>query len=115
MIKNILILVIVTISLSCGKKEEKIPENILSKEKMKNLLIGIHILEGVVNTSGQHADTAAVQYKVLQDQLFAKHGIKQIQFDSSMAFYSRHLGMMDEIYTGVIDSITVKEALGKIE
>jgi hypothetical protein len=51
----------------------------------------------------------------MQEQLFLKHGIKKIQFDSSMAYYARHLPQMDEIYEAVIDSISVKEALGKID
>ena len=111
MFKNIITIAIITLAFSCTKKEEKIPATIIAPEKMKQILIDIHMLEGTVNASNMQADTATATYNSLQEKLFQKHGIKQVQFDSSMAYYTRHLEDMDKIYTGVIDSLTVKEAL----
>jgi trehalose-6-phosphatase len=114
-IRKIAVILFLSLFFACGTSVDKIPDNVLSKDKMKNVLIDIHMLEGVINVSGLSADTANAKYKVMQAELFAKHGVKQVQFDSSMAYYARHLADMNEIYAGVIDSISVKEALGKID
>jgi hypothetical protein len=115
MFRKLTALLLLSLLFACNPSEDKIPENVLTKDKMKEVLIDIHILEGVINVAGLPADTANAKFKVMQQALFTKHGVKQVQFDSSMAYYARHLAEMNEIYAGVIDSISVKEALGKID
>lgn len=115
MIRKVLIVAMMAAAFSCGSKDEKIPANVLSQDKMRDILIDIHILEGVVNTSGHQADTANAEFKLMKENLFTKHGVKQMQFDSSMAYYTQHLNLMDAIYTQVIDSISIREAKLKVD
>ncbi len=115
MIRKITVILFLSSFFACGPSADKIPDNVLSKDKMKEVLIDIHLLEGIVNVSGFQEDTANAKFKLMQEQLFQKHGIKKIQFDSSMAYYAHHLPQMDEIYEAVMDTISVKEALGKID
>ena len=101
-----------SILISCSKKEEKIPENILPKDKMIRLMVDVHIAEATIQSRnlGINDSTktiAAGYYK----NIFEKNRISEQQFRESFLYYSHHLEIFNKIYEEVINELSKKQAL----
>ena len=96
---------------SCNQGNK--PENVLEKNKMATVLRELHKAEAYVSTNFQYNDTSKYIYKKLEDSILTANGTQLIAFDSSMAYYSRNIKLLDEIYAEAIDSLSLEESLGK--
>lgn len=81
-------------------KETPLPDWVMPEDKMTEIMIDVHIIEG-----------ARIGKKVLGDSLYAldhyqklwdKHGITKEYYDSSFDFYCQNAERMDRIYEDVI-------------
>jgi hypothetical protein len=90
-------------------KEEKTPENILSKEQMVQIMKDLHLAEAFVNSNYSYSDSSKYVYKKMEDSLLKTHGTNQMVFDSSLAYYQRDMKALDKIYESVVDSLGLKE------
>ena len=115
MLRIFSIVAIVSLLLSCAKEEDKVPANLIDRSKMRDILVQVHINEALVNVTGHHPDTAALEFKQLEAEMFKKYSIQKAQFDSSMAYYTRHSDILGEIYEEVIDTLTVMDAKKNIK
>ncbi len=99
--------VLFTFLISCSKKEEKIPENILSKNKMIQVLVDVHIAEATIQNkylalNDSTKNIAAGYYR----NLFEKNKITEQQFRESFSYYSHHLDLLNKIYEEVINELS---------
>jgi hypothetical protein len=97
-----------------NEEEETIPSTVLSEEQLINVLTDAYLAEGasginVKAVSGEKFDSAYV-FNPLKD-----HNIDKAQFDSSMAYYTRHPKKLKLIYDKILDRLSVIQAKGKIE
>ena len=97
--------------ISCSKKEEKIPENILPKEKMIPIMVDVHLAEAKIQSNNlsmtdSTKKIAAGYYK----NVFEKNKITEQQFRESFLYYSRHLDLLNKIYEEVISELSKKQA-----
>jgi transposase len=107
-VKNKLILLLsFFVLLSCG--ENKLSEDILDEDKMVEVLVDIHMTEGLVSTFPIHYDSSRLLYPYFETEIFKKHGITDSVFKKSLEFYLRDIRVMDRIYARTIDSLHVKE------
>jgi hypothetical protein len=114
-IKRFSILFIVFIVLtSCYKlKGPKKPENLISKEKMVNILIDIRLL---TSASGSNKAVLENNKIIPETYVYKKHKIDSLQFALSSDYYAFYLDDYDEIYKKVSDSLKqLKELLEKQE
>ena len=86
-------LLIIVLFIGCS---DNIPENLISKEKMENIIFDIIFL----NASG------AFEFKIdknfLSDEIiYKKYNIDSIQFYESELYYSRYPKIQYEIYSNV--------------
>ena len=84
------------------------PSNVLSKRKMEKLLVDMHLLDAAVQTSGS-VGGGEEQNKRYYDALFDKYGITKVDFDSCLAWYTKHPKKFERVY------LNVQEDLKKIE
>ncbi len=82
------------------EKETPLPDWVIPEDKMTDILLDVHIIEG-----------ARIGKKVLGDSLYAldhynklweKHQISKEHYDSSFDFYCQNAERMDRIYEDVI-------------
>lgn len=89
---------------SCSQKQ---PKGVLLPKQMEDLLIDIHLSEGLMETDNtlftKPADKEATMRTVLH-----KHGVTGVQFDSSLSWYGRNLETYVKIYNRVIARLTVE-------
>jgi hypothetical protein len=108
--KTFILIFILIILFSCGRK--KLPDGILDEDKMVEVLIDIHLAEGLVSTFPIHYDSSRVLYPLLEKEVFKKHQIPDSVFRMSLEFYMKDTKTMDRMYARTIDSLHVVEKSG---
>lgn len=97
-------------------REEEPPQSVLPKEKMVNILVDIHIAEAKANRIQLKSyDSIQAYYKKLEADVYKKHRVDSVVYRKSFTYYMDHMKQMDEIYTAVVDSLNVKEKVGKLD
>jgi hypothetical protein len=98
-----------------GCDENPKPKDLLSEEKMVNVLIDIHLTEGIASSLPIPYDSSQVLYSLLEKEVFVKHQVEDSVFTRSMIYYLQDPAIMDRIYVRVVDSLVVRESSGGIE
>ncbi|MDX2195544.1 MAG: DUF4296 domain-containing protein [Cytophagales bacterium] len=86
----------------------------LSEDEMVNTLIQIHLNEAKAINTFLPVDSQRLYYKILEDSMWYKLQTTRVLYDSSYKMYARHAYALDKIYTRVIDSLSLREALRKL-
>jgi hypothetical protein len=106
-VKKILFLFLL---LTACTESPKPPPGTLDKDRMINILIDIHIAEAKAGgASLRSQDSATVYYKVLEGDVFKKHGVDSTTYYNSYRYYMRNIKEMDQIYAAVVDSLSLRE------
>ena len=104
-----------SVSLFLFSCEDPLPEKVLSKDKMVNILKDLHLGEAYVNANYSYNDSSRYLYKKFEDSTYKAYGTDAVTFDSSMAYYGRNIKQLDEIYALVVDSLSLKEGIPSTE
>lgn len=87
-----------------------LPSGILDEEEMTDILVDIHLSQGMAEAQGENPDIG--RYKYAQ-AVFRKHHITEAQFDSSMVYWSGEDDDFTRIYENVVTRIKAQaERLG---
>jgi hypothetical protein len=100
---------LVLVLFSCEEKPSQIPLDVLPVDKMVQVLIDIHLMEGTFAQKNLPRDTAVFLFKQYEKDLFRKHNISDSTYKKSFHFYSAHPEIMDKIYEQVVDSLSLRE------
>lgn len=77
------------------------PRGVLSQRKMQDVLYDLHRADGILQESGLgygHDEVAGKYY----NQVLAKHGLTQAEFDSSIVWYTHNPKRFEHIYPKVV-------------
>ena len=83
---------------SCSKT----PDYVISENDMAMLLADIHEADAVVTFDKQHYKEDSTK-EVLCESIFAKHGVSEEQFDTSLIWYGHNLDVYTEVYDNVVE------------
>ena len=103
------IIFILILFFSCGKREKPIPETILPKDKMIAVMVDIHIVEASLNLNLAPTGSITSKGESYYNILKSNHISKQ-QYDESFKFYVEHPELCNEIYEGVLNELSKKQA-----
>ncbi len=92
----------------------QVPENVISRNQMENLLVDIHRAEGYIDYYSTDYRTAQDKEKLIMSVL-DKHNVTKARFDTSMVWYSNNLDMYMKIYGKVYDRLVKENDLLKDE
>ena len=95
---------------SCASGDK--PEGLLSEDKMVEVLIDIHLTEGLTSAMPVAYDSSKVLYNLLEKDVFIKHQVSDSVFTQSLLYYLQDPAEMEQIYSRVVDSLLVKESSG---
>jgi len=94
---------------SCVSEPEP-PPGTLNKEQMAAILVDVHIAEARAQQAGfRSSDSTQLFYKHLENQILKKYKTDSTQYHKSYRFYIQHVPLMNEIYTAVVDTLTVRQ------
>ena len=89
---------------SCYKfKDPKKPDNLISKDKMVDVLIDFKLVSSVNSKNRKLLIQQGIDYN---NYVFVKHDIDSLQFAESNLYYSYDFDTYQSIYDKVIDSLT---------
>lgn len=94
---------------ACIFSNEKKPANLLKQTQMATIMADLHVAEAQSDYEFPSRDSARIAFNILEKQIFANHGVVDSVFRQSYDYYLLHLKEMDQIYTGVIDTLNLRE------
>ncbi|MEB8345922.1 DUF4296 domain-containing protein [Flavobacteriaceae bacterium KMM 6898] len=96
--KKVILYIFCIALVSCGEKVVKEPEQLISKEKMADILYDLAILTAAKNTSSD----ILIKNKIeTMEYLYTKYGIDSIQFVENNLYYASNPADYVAIYTDV--------------
>ena len=93
-----------------------VPTGIIKPDKMVNLMVDVHIVDGSVsNIESQTADSL-YKYGINRYlKVFKNHHTDSLQFTKSLQYYSLHPEQLEEMYTEVSKILQAKsDSINKI-
>lgn len=82
--------------------DEQIPKNVIDSATMADFLVEAHLIDSydyvLVSHGREAADTIV---SAAYDSLFLKYNISLADYDTSIAYYTRHPQMLEDIYSRV--------------
>ncbi|GGZ27508.1 hypothetical protein GCM10007049_20430 [Echinicola pacifica] len=101
------------IAFSC--KDEKAPKYLLSEDEMVNIMVDIHMAEGMASSLPVSYDSSKKLYPLFESRVFEKHQVEDTVYTKSLEYYLRDTEKMKDLYSRVIDSLSVREKIGESE
>ena len=91
----------------CGCDDR--PENVLSQQKMEDLMVDIHKAEAVIDMNSGRYESDSVR-KTMKQSIFLKHGVTQEQFDTTLVWYGHHIKEYTELYEDIVAQLEYEES-----
>jgi hypothetical protein len=90
------------------------PKGLISEDKMISFLIDLHIAEAKVGyTKVKDRDSLEIIFRNYEQSLFKKHDISDSAYYRSYEYYLADMEKMHEIYSAVVDSLSVLNSMEK--
>lgn len=106
-------ILILLFAVSCsGKKEPKPPEDVISIEKMEEILYDVQIAEAIYMRGGQPSKAEGRdKAKQLYGRIYEKHDITEEKFKRSYKWYSAHPEILNDIYERLLERYSEDQTL----
>jgi hypothetical protein len=108
--KHLILFTVIIVLLAC--KQEKVPEGIVDKDQMINLMVDMHITDSYLNQV-YNRDTMLMQAKTRYQYIFKKFGIDSTKFSRSLNYYSKRPQEFTEMYETVVKELEKLEEAAK--
>lgn len=100
---------------ACGSKD-KIPADILPKDRMTAVLVQVHIIDGKMYNISQMPDSLYLHGTAFYLAMFKKYHTDTVQFARSYKYYTAHPDKFDEIYDDVVKRMqTITDSIAKLK
>ena len=91
---------------ACNKDDQISGKAFMEREKLVDVLVDIHLIDGVTNDRKFHRRYDADSIDLLSP-ILEKHHITRTMFDTTLATYSRHPYLFDQVYADVLIKLNV--------
>lgn len=105
--RSLTVLAIILIFTGCGEPEVEVaPDGLLDKDKFTEVMVDVQLVEGMkVHKLGPKREKSP-DMEAMYGNIFAKHEIKQEDFDATYDYYKARPDEMELIYEQVLDSLS---------
>lgn len=95
--------------LACKSPNGEKPKNLLSKEKMADILVAMHKAEALTNSAGiPSSDTSFYIFEQYEKEIFKKQQVDTADYYKSYKFYLVNPEEFADLYKLVVDNITIQ-------
>ncbi len=109
--QKILLLFTCFLLFSCSEKKALvIPDSVLSKQKMAEVLLDIHLLESTITVNNTNPDKGSKNNPTPNFDVLKKNNISKKQYDESFTFYSQHPELLTELYDIILNELSKMQA-----
>jgi hypothetical protein len=106
---RVCIVIAVIMMVSCSGKKGAGSDGVLSKAEMVKVLTEVYLTEEKVNRLSLSRDSAEKVFKIWETKIFNKTGVPDSVFRKSVNYYLDHPLQLEEVYTGLVDSLNLHE------
>jgi uncharacterized protein DUF4296 len=106
--KKIIIIALTLLLVACHN-EKKTPEYVIPQEDMVNIIVDIHITDGLLTLNNVRRNLAKKDTANYYDQVFENYGYTRADFDTSVYYYSMNINDYDKIYAEVLNKLNEME------
>jgi hypothetical protein len=111
MMNKLVAIFLCTLFFACSDKQKvRIPDNIMSKEKMTTVMLDVQLLEATMNLNTFSVDKVSAGGIVQISDILKKNNITKKQYDESFIFYTQHPELLTEIYQLVLNDLSKMQA-----
>lgn len=100
-IPALLFLVLLAISPACKKKEKITGKAFMNREDLVDVLVDIHLADGVTNDRKFNRKFDADSIDILSP-ILEKHQVSRQMFDTTLLVYSKYPEIFDQVYNDVL-------------
>jgi len=94
----------------CSQEEIPLFHDVIPKQKLSLILIDMHIIDGIIQSSNNNArEKIRLEKEYYDSVIFQKHGVTDSLFRASIEYYAIYGGVKD-IYSKVLDSLNTVNA-----
>ncbi len=91
----------------CGG--EALPPGVLTKEEYAAFLMEVYLAEARINNHAIARDSAAALYFSFEEKLLLNKGLSDSVIKATYQYYLSRPQELEEIYTAVVDSLSLRE------
>ena len=95
------------LSSGCLRKKEIQGEEFIPQEILVDVLVDIHLMDGVTNDRKFYRRYSGVDSIDVLSPILDKHEVTLRMFDTTMYEYSRHPELLDKVYNDVLMKLNV--------
>lgn len=101
---------IITFLFACGSGTEHapVPENILPKEKMVEIMVEVNLAEAALNL--QYVSDNKVSNSKEYEEVFKRKNISRVQYDESLEYYTQYPELLTAMYDEVLNELSKMQA-----
>jgi hypothetical protein len=92
------------------------PNDLIPKEKMVSIIMEAQLKESMALSLNLQYDSARALFKsYYEPQIFEKYQVAETTFIKSYQYYLSDPSLIQEIYEAVVDSLSIRQSLNKID
>ncbi|MEN8201260.1 MAG: DUF4296 domain-containing protein [Bacteroidota bacterium] len=104
--RGIFLIIFAALLIGCEKKEQIKGKEFIKREVFVDILVDIHLVDGVTNDRKFHRVYEADEVDLLTS-ILEKYQVPQSMFDTTLAEYSRYPELFDQVYNDVLIKLNV--------
>ena len=105
-------LLIIIMVFSCSRRD-KLPDRIMKQQDMISFLVELHTIQAQVQNLRLPTDSSEILFIIMEKDLLSKMKVRDSTFYESYSWYLDHADMMYEIYSAVVDSLSLRNSLAR--
>lgn len=105
---KVFLFAIIFLSMIWSCSEKKKPADILDEQKMVNMMIDLHIVDGFMS-SLMYNDSTRIKGKNFYASVYDKHKVTRAEYEKSLKYYSMDPVLLDSMYSKVERILSAKE------
>lgn len=110
--KKIISFLLIVVLCACTAIEDKvnIPDNVLSEQKMAEVMVDVQLLEAALNIGNYSKDQVVMNAINPNSDVLKKNNITKRQYDESFEFYSKNPVLLTDVYQLVLNNLSKMQA-----
>lgn len=108
--KRIFLLLLFLAAVSC-RPQHKVPDGLYTKQEVASFLMDLYLLEAKIHELRLTNDSAKKVFAIREAQLYEQHQLDDSLYRVSFAFYLNDPKALNDIYTLLTDSLSLRERI----
>lgn len=107
--KRLLLLASIVLILGSCQSNTDIPEDVLPRETIKEILVEANMVEGALKANFILGDSAKKVAPTLYEEIYTRHNTNAEEFKNSIDWYFEHPEILEEIQKDVVAKLLERE------